>query len=886
VFGNAPRPGALGEVSSDAPFDRNLDALPLHARERVRVRVATPAQAGRSDRPFVLYWTRVAGRDHDNAALDAAQAAANALDRPLLVYQAIDERYPHASDRHHTFLLEGARDLAVALAARGVAHAVHVARPGHRGPHLRTLAERAALVVTEWVPVPPLDGWTDALADHCRRVGTPLWEVDASCIVPMTLVAARPERAYAFRTASRRIASAALAARPAEVRPTLPAPSLAAFELPFEPVAAATLDDRAIAALVAACAIDHGVGPVRETRGGMRAGYARWAAFLAHRLARYARDRNDALLDGTSRMSAYLHYGHVSALRLAREAGALLGDGADKFLDELLVWREVAWHWCAHTPASALHSLSALPTWAQQTLAAHEDGRRDPMPRARLDRASTGDALWDAAQRSLLVHGELHNNVRMTWGKAVAAWRPTAEDARETLVELNHRYALDGRDPASYGGLYWSLGLFDRPFHPPSPALGTLRPRPTAAHARRLDVTAYQAKIDRPSRRALHRVAVVGAGVAGLGCARALADHGLDVRVFDKGRAVGGRLSTRRLEGASFDLGAQYFTARDPRFARVVQQLAELGIVAPWSGRLVAIDGRGGPPTAVDREGPIVRWVGVPTMSAAARALAEGLDIALSTRVDALLPRALDDGRPGWELFGAAAPSGHTLPPSDARAPTAATSLGVFDAAVLTLPADQAVSLLASHAPSLVDAMKPATLSPCFALAVLDAPGGALDALGYDGVFVGRDEADPDGLALAWIARDGSKPGRSVREAFMLHARSAWSARWIDAAPDAVTAAMLAAVAEAFGGPVPTPRATHLHRWRYARALTPRAAGEDAVLADLERRLVVAGDWANGGRVEGAYLSGVAAAGRLLGLPEPPFAAPTDAGAGVSSSGG
>ncbi|MGA0060886.1 MAG: hypothetical protein ACO3RU_15000, partial [Planctomycetota bacterium] len=135
-----------------------------------------------------------------------------------------------------------------------------------------------------------------------------------------------------------------------------------------------------------------------------------------------------------------------------------------------------------------------------------------------LRRGCTGDRFWDIAQRSLLRHGELHNNVRMTWGKAVVGWSPSPETARARLVELNNRFALDGRDPSSYGGLYASLGLFDRPDSAVRPVLGAIRPRSTEEHARRLDLDAYAARIDLdPSVRL--RVAVVGAGVAGLACA-------------------------------------------------------------------------------------------------------------------------------------------------------------------------------------------------------------------------------------------------------------------------------------------------------------------------------------------------------------------------------
>ncbi|MFN9960373.1 MAG: deoxyribodipyrimidine photolyase, partial [bacterium] len=132
---------------------------------------------------------------------------------------------------------------------------------------------------------------------------------------------------------------------------------------------------------------------------------------------------------------------------------------AEKFLDELLIWRELAYSFCFYRPDH--HRWSALPEWAQATLQRHA---QDPRPRVytweELARSQTSDELWNAAQRSLFLHGELHNNVRMTWGKALLQWASCPKEAFRIMEDLNHRYALDGRDPSSYGGMLWCLGQF------------------------------------------------------------------------------------------------------------------------------------------------------------------------------------------------------------------------------------------------------------------------------------------------------------------------------------------------------------------------------------------------------------------------------------------
>ena len=469
--------------------DSLLSSLPETLRERVRVVTTAPVA---TDGEFVLYWMRSAVRADENPALDVAISAANELGLSVLVYHALDDRHLYASDRHHTFVLEGARDVQAALARRGIGYAFHLSRPGHCGPHLKTVSARAALIVTEDMPVAPLRGWTEALA---RQTTVPILAVDTACVVPMQLVGKPYERAFAFRNATKRLYEERVSRTTASIEPKITAgiPD----QLPFEPV---NLQTAEIPELVSQCEIDHSIGPVPHTVGGSVAGYERWEAFKANGLTGYAKLRNNPLADGVSRMSPYLHYGMVSPMRIARETAGLDGDGPEKFLDELLIWRELAYTFCYYREDHG--NISALPPWALATLSQHAI---DPRPALfsweALARGRTGDALWDAAQRSLLVHGELHNNVRMTWGKAILNWTRDAETALATLIDLNHRYALDGRDPASYGGILWCLGQFDRPFDPPRPIFGTVRWRCTTEHAKRLDTRRLPAQDNAASAR-------------------------------------------------------------------------------------------------------------------------------------------------------------------------------------------------------------------------------------------------------------------------------------------------------------------------------------------------------------------------------------------------
>ena len=321
-------------------------------------------------------------------------------------------------------------------------------------------------------------------------------------------------------------------------------------------------------------------------------------------------------------------------------------------------------------------------------------------------------------------------------------------------------------------------------------------------------------------------VAVVGAGMSGLTCARDLADHGHRVRVFDKARGVGGRMSTRRRGELRFDHGAQYFTARDPRFTRWVDSWRHDGLVAKWEGRVEVLGddaGRG------RREGP-ERFVGVPGMNAVCRHVAADLDVTCETRVG-----RLERAGARWRLSS-----------------TADRELGRFDAVVVSAPAPQTAELLAAAAPELSARAAEVEMTPCWAvMAAFDRP---LD-LGFDAAFV-------HGSPLRWAARNSSKPGRPRDEAWVLHASPDWSNRNLERPPEEVARELLAALGAAVGAPLESPALLEAHRWLFALP-EPLA---DSCLFDAGLRLAACGDWCAGPRVEGAFLSGSAAAGRLLAL--------------------
>jgi len=447
--------------------------------ERAR-EVKSPAagEPAASSSSYVLYWMRTAMRAHENPALSAAIAVANALELPLLVCLSLSDRCANATARRHTFILEGARSVVKELSERGIASCVHVERRGRRAPLVRTLAFRSRVVITDEPFVEPYLSELRALAEG-TSFAAPVWAIDSACIVPARLVrAADAHRAYAFEKATSVMRRARLLAGVPEIEYG------ARGAEPATPVPPLPLDtDEDIAAIVADTEADPSVAAVLHTRGGSASGYARWTRFDAKR---YAKTRNDATALGVSRMSAYINLGMVSPFRLAQEAS-----GSAKFINEFAVWRELSYAHCFHHPRTYAR-LEGLPQWAQNTLRAHAADRRPRIvPLEELEQAKSGDKHWDAMQESLVRNGELHNNCRMHWGKALLKWSATPEDALARLVRLNDRFALDGCAPPSYGGIMWSLGMFDGPKEE-TPIYGRVRRRDGA----RLDLTKFRACID------------------------------------------------------------------------------------------------------------------------------------------------------------------------------------------------------------------------------------------------------------------------------------------------------------------------------------------------------------------------------------------------------
>ncbi len=457
---------------------------------------------GKRTRPegaFVLYWMQSTQRLHENWALRAAIRAADKVGKPLVVHQGLDPTYPHASDRHHHHILHAALDTAADATRAGLPYEFVLRR--RRDDDRRVvdrLAEQAYVVITDRFPTAGVDARTWRLAE---RVGCRVLAIDGACIVPSGLLGKAEWAARTIRPKLAKLRDVSLEAveeRGPRVAMSRDVQQVVDDARRAEPLPLAAWqqlapDERAeaIAREIAACDIDHTVAPVHAVTAGRRAAEARLDTFVRERLGEYTTRRNEAADDHTSHLSPDLHFGHIAAAEVVRAALASSAPRADvdAFVDQVLTWRELSYNWCVRTPR--FDQLDALPAWIQRTMAAHaDDPREETYTLAQLDAAETDDALWNAAQRQLVQAGVIHNYARMLWGKQVVKWAPTYEEARAWLFHLNDRYALDGRDPNSVGGIMWCLGLWDRSWGN-KPIWGGLRPMLTSRAGKKFDVGRY-----------------------------------------------------------------------------------------------------------------------------------------------------------------------------------------------------------------------------------------------------------------------------------------------------------------------------------------------------------------------------------------------------------
>lgn len=448
--------------------------VPLAARSRL-------VAAGEVRPGPVVAWMSRDQRARDNWSLLFAQDLALRRREPLVVVFCLAPAFPGATLRHYDFMLRGLALTAGDLAAKGIGFVLLEGEPAVELPAFVRRVGAGALV-TDFDPLRVQRERQRAVA---AGVTVPVHEVDAHNVVPCWI--ASPKQEYAART----------------FRPKLERllgewlhefPPLKSHPHPWLGDAGGVDVDSALRRLDP----DDSVPPLAWIKPGARAARASLAAFTRRRLKGYDARRNDPTVDGQSGLSPWLHFGQISAQRVALAVRVAAAPDADRaaFLEELLVRRELADNYCLHQPRH--DSFAGLPAWAQRTLNAHrEDERPFRYAPQELEAGSTHDPLWNAAQRELVAGGKMHGWVRMYWAKKILEWTASPEEAIREALRLNDRYSLDGRDPNGCVGVLWSVGgLHDRPWGERS-VFGQVRYMSFNGARGKFDVNAY---IDRVRR--------------------------------------------------------------------------------------------------------------------------------------------------------------------------------------------------------------------------------------------------------------------------------------------------------------------------------------------------------------------------------------------------
>ncbi|MBK6750195.1 MAG: deoxyribodipyrimidine photo-lyase [Acidobacteria bacterium] len=435
-----------------------------------------------TDARYVLYWMQMYKRVDNNHALIYAIRRANELKLPLVVYEGLKYYYPWASDRLHMFILEGVEEKRLEFERLGIRYVFYLQKEADSPKNtVAALAKDAALIVTDDFPC-------FVIPEHNRRIAEraeiPVFAVDSNGIIPMSKFDKEEYAAYTIRPKINKLLDRYQKPLPNE---TIDTPSVG-LEVDC-PETVVTADN--IMSLVAACGIDHSVSPSEVYHGGTIEGRKRLKKFVEEILPDYDKARSKPDRDGSSRLSSYLHFGYLSPLEIAlavRDADAPQ-ESIDAYLEELIVRRELSFNMTRFN--DKYDSLDALPAWVQKTMREHADDERTHLySLEQLENGKTHDELWNAAQREMVATGEMHNYVRMLWGKNVIAWSPSYEVAFETLVHLNNKYCLDGRNPNSYCGILWCFGKHDRAWFE-RPVFGLIRYMASGSTGKKFDSKKY-----------------------------------------------------------------------------------------------------------------------------------------------------------------------------------------------------------------------------------------------------------------------------------------------------------------------------------------------------------------------------------------------------------
>lgn len=421
----------------------------------------------------VIYWMSRDQRAFDNYALFAAQQKAQESHSPLIVVFCLQKTFLGAKKKIFDFMIQGLMQVEKDLMSLNIPFFMLQGDPPEEIQNFIHNIN-CQILYTDFSPLRIGIKWRKDIA---AKINIPFYEVDAHNVIPAWETSNKRE--FSARTIRPKIHS--LLSNFLTEIPTISKCKGSSKRDIFPPIDWLKVYPQKI-------------GEYKFT-GGRKEAELRLQKFIKERLTKYAVLKNDPNEDALSELSPYLHFGQISAQRVAIEVGKSNAqkNNKDVFIEELIVRRELAENYCYHTPN--YDSFDAFPAWAKETLCKHRTDKREYIyTKEQFENAQTHDHLWNASQKQMVITGKMHGYMRMYWAKKILEWTKSPEEALEIAIYLNDRYELDGRDPNGYAGIAWSIGgLHDRPWFE-RPIFGLVRYMNSSGAEKKLNTKKYISK--------------------------------------------------------------------------------------------------------------------------------------------------------------------------------------------------------------------------------------------------------------------------------------------------------------------------------------------------------------------------------------------------------
>lgn len=433
-------------------------------------------QDGEQKQGSVLYWMQRDQRSEDNWALIFAQEKALETNSPLIVAFNLVPDFLEATIRQYVFMLKGLQELEIKLSKKNIPFIILL---GRQETNLPKFIEdnKCSILVSDFNPLKIARIWKREVA---KNISIPFYEVDSHNIVPCLVASQKVEfGAYTIRPKINRLLSEFL-----ESYPSLK-------KMPQSDINFKNDWDNIFSSLK----VNRDVTEIEWIKPGEDIAIKVLADFLNHKLKNYATERNDPNKEATSNLSPYLHYGQISAQRIALESEPFIEypESQKSFLEELIIRRELSDNFCYYN--KNYDSIEGFPDWAKKTINEHRNDPREFLYSIeQFEKGETHDPLWNAAQIEMVKFGTMHGYMRMYWAKKILEWTPSHEEAMKIAIYLNDKYQLDGRDPNGYTGIAWSIGgIHDRAWFD-RPIFGKIRYMNYNGCKSKFDVKKYQEK--------------------------------------------------------------------------------------------------------------------------------------------------------------------------------------------------------------------------------------------------------------------------------------------------------------------------------------------------------------------------------------------------------